>query len=77
MPHGRSKVFAVNTERTGKKDPHFEAIYVPRHSSCSMQSPGPSKGDALAAMWYPSKKDNDQLKELSLVVAQMIQVQLN
>ena len=30
----------------------------------------------LAAMWYPSKKDNDQLEKLSIVVARMIQVQL-
>ena len=40
----------------GKKDPHFQFIYGPRPPSCSMQSPRLSKGDALAAMWYPSNK---------------------
>ena len=41
-----------------------------------MHSYGLSKCDALAAMWYSSNKDNDQLTELSVVVVRMIQVQL-
>ena len=41
-----------------------------------MQSPGLSKGDALAAMRCSSNKDSNQLTELSVVVARMIQVQL-
>ena len=40
----------------GKENPHLQVTYGPCHPSCSMQSPGLSKGDALAAMWYPSNK---------------------
>lgn len=58
----------------GKEDPHLQAIYGLRHPSCLMNSPGFPKSDALAAIWHPSKKDNDQLKELSVVVVQMIKV---
>ena len=56
----------------GNEAPHLQAIYDLRHPSCSMQNFGLSKGDALVAMWYPSKKDNDQLKELSVVVTRLI-----
>ena len=40
----------------GKEDSHLQVIHGSRHPSCSMQSPGPWKDDALAAMWYPSNK---------------------
>ena len=54
-----------------KEDPHLQAMYGPRHPSCSMQSP-----ELSVAMWYPSNKVNDQLTEISVVVKRMIQVQL-